>query len=52
VIYPPGLSRGMQIGLGLLVLLTAVIGYRGFARRHPPRRAWSKRPPASTRQWR
>jgi len=35
VIYPPGLTRGMQIGLGLLVLLVAVIGYRGFARRHP-----------------
>ena len=35
VIYPPGLTRGMQIGLGLLVLLLAVIGYRGFARRHP-----------------
>jgi hypothetical protein len=35
VIYPPGLTRGMQVGLGLLVLLVAVIGYRGFARRHP-----------------
>jgi hypothetical protein len=35
VIYPPGLTRGMQIGLGLLVLLVVVIGYRGFARRHP-----------------
>jgi len=47
VIYPPGLTRGMQIGLGLLVLLTAVIGYRGFARRHPLRTAWPKRPSAS-----
>jgi hypothetical protein len=47
VIYPPGLTRGMQIGLGLLVLLTAVIGYRGFARRHPPGTAWPWRPPAS-----
>jgi hypothetical protein len=36
VIYPPGLTRGMQIGLGLLVLLTAIIGYWGFLRRHPP----------------
>jgi len=35
VIYPPGLTRGMQVGLGLLVLLVAVIGYRGFLRRHP-----------------
>ena len=36
VIYPPGLTRGMQVGLGLLVLLVAIIGYRGFLRRHPP----------------
>jgi len=36
VIYPPGLTRAEQIGLGLLVLLVAVIGYRGFLRRHPP----------------
>jgi Protein of Unknown function (DUF2784) len=35
VIYPPGLTRGMQIGLGLLVLLVAFIGYRGFLRRYP-----------------
>lgn len=35
VIYPPGLTRGMQVGLGLLVLLIAAIGYRGFLRRHP-----------------
>jgi Protein of Unknown function (DUF2784) len=42
VIYPPGLTRGMQIGLGLLVLLVAFIGYRGFLRRHPPRMAWLK----------
>ena len=51
LIYPPGLTRGMQIGLGLLVLLVAVIGYRGFLRRHwlgrarPPGR-W----PVNTRQ--
>jgi uncharacterized protein DUF2784 len=38
LIYPPGLTRGMQIGLGLLVLLVAVIGYRGFLRRHRPGR--------------
>jgi len=38
VIYPPGLTRGMQIGLGLLVLLVAIIGYRGLLRRHPPGR--------------
>lgn len=36
VIYPPGLTRGMQIGLGLLVLLVAIIGYGGYARRHLP----------------
>lgn len=35
VIYRPGLTAGMQIGLGLLVLLTAIIGYPGFLRRHP-----------------
>jgi uncharacterized membrane protein YedE/YeeE len=33
VIYPPGLTRGMQIGLGVLVLLVAIIGYWGFLRR-------------------
>ena len=41
VIYPPGLTRGMQIGLGLLVLLVAFIGYRGLLRRHPP--GWMRR---------
>jgi hypothetical protein len=45
VIYPPGLTRVEQVGLGLLVLLVAVIGYRGFARRHPPGTAWAKRSP-------
>ena len=34
VIYPPGLTHGMQIGLGILLLLVAIIGYRGFLRRH------------------
>ena len=43
VIYPPGLTRVMQIGLGLLVLLVAIIGYRGFLRRHPVGRAWPAR---------
>jgi hypothetical protein len=45
VIYPPGLTRAEQVGLGLLVLLVAVIGYRGFALRHPPGTAWAKRSP-------
>ena len=40
---PPGLTRVMQIGLGLLVLLVAIIGYRGFLRRHPAGRAWPER---------
>ena len=33
VIYPPGLTHGMQSGLGVLLLLVAVIGYWGFLRR-------------------
>jgi hypothetical protein len=33
VIYPPGLTHGMQFGLGVLLLLVAVIGYWGFLRR-------------------
>jgi hypothetical protein len=33
VIYPPGLTHGMQIGLGVLVLLVAMLGYWGFVRR-------------------
>ena len=33
MIYPPGLTRGMQVGLGLLVLLIAIIGYQGLLRR-------------------
>jgi hypothetical protein len=33
-IYPPGLTRGMQTGLGVLVLLIAITGYGGFLRRH------------------
>ena len=49
VIYPPGLTRGMQIGLGLLVLLVAIIGYRGFVSRHPPGRMRPQRWPVITR---
>jgi hypothetical protein len=32
VIYPRGLTRGIQIGLGLFVLLVAAIGYAGYLR--------------------
>jgi len=39
VIYPPGLTRGIQIGLGLFVVLLAAAGYGGFVRRHGPVRA-------------
>ena len=34
LIYPPGLTHGMQIGLGILVLLVAMLGYWGLLRRH------------------
>lgn len=41
VIYPPGLTHGMQIGLGVLLLLVAITGYWGLLRRRavvrPPR---------------
>jgi len=40
VIYPPGLTRGIQIGLGLLVVLLAAVGYGGYLRRHGPVQAW------------
>jgi Protein of Unknown function (DUF2784) len=40
VIYPPGLTHGMQIGLGVLLLLVAIIGYWGFLRRHGRCGAW------------
>jgi Protein of Unknown function (DUF2784) len=33
VIYPPGLTHEMQIGLGVLLLLVAIIGYWGLLRR-------------------
>jgi hypothetical protein len=36
VIYPPGLTRGIQVGLGLFVVLIAVVGYRRYLRRHGP----------------
>lgn len=38
VIYPAGLSRGTQVGLGVLVLLIAVAGYWGLLRRPAPGR--------------
>jgi hypothetical protein len=57
VIYPPGLTHGMQFGLGVLLLLVAVIGYWGFLRRRgragrepwPMARAgtWGRTPPAA-----
>jgi len=40
VIYPPGLTRGLQVWLGVLVALIAVIGYGGYLRRHRPAGAW------------
>jgi hypothetical protein len=33
VIYPAGLTRGIQIGLGLFVVLIAAVGYGGYLRR-------------------
>jgi Protein of Unknown function (DUF2784) len=33
VIYPPGLTHRLQFGLGVLLLLVAMIGYSGFLRR-------------------
>ncbi len=41
VIYPAGLTRGIQIGLGLFVVLVAMVGYGGYLRRNPP--AWAGR---------
>jgi hypothetical protein len=35
LIYPHGLTHAMKIGLGIFVLVVAVIGYRGYLRRHP-----------------
>jgi hypothetical protein len=42
VIHPLGLTHGMQIGLGVLALLLAIIGYWGFVRRHGWFRAWRR----------
>jgi Protein of Unknown function (DUF2784) len=42
VIYPPGLTCGLQIVLGLGVVLLAAIGYGGYLRRNRP--AWVGRP--------
>ena len=44
VIYPPGLTDEMQIGLGVLVLLVAMLEYWGFLRRHGWVRQWQMRP--------
>jgi hypothetical protein len=38
--YPPGLTRGIQLGLGLFVVLSATAGYGGYLRRHGLARAW------------
>jgi hypothetical protein len=38
-IYPAGLTRGIQIGLGLLVVLIAAAGYGGYLRRRGATRA-------------
>jgi len=38
VIYPAGLTRGVQIGLGVLVVVIAVTGCAGYLHRHPLRR--------------
>jgi hypothetical protein len=40
VIYPPGLTRAVQVGLGLFVVFVAVVGYGGYLHRHRPARAW------------
>lgn len=42
VIYPPGLTRGIQIRLGLFVVLIAVAGYTGYLRRHWPVQAGAR----------
>jgi hypothetical protein len=49
VIYPPGLTHGIQIGLGVLVLLLAAIGYWGFLRRHGWGERRGMRPPMRAR---
>lgn len=44
VIYPPGLTHGMQISLGILVLLLAIVGYWTLLRRHGWGEPWRRRP--------
>jgi Protein of Unknown function (DUF2784) len=39
VIYPAGLTRGLQVGLGLFVVLIAAVGYGGYLRRGRAARA-------------
>jgi len=50
VIYPPGLTRGIQLGLGLFVVLVAAVGYGGYLRRHGPVRARRTRRPVGDRR--
>jgi Protein of Unknown function (DUF2784) len=45
VIYPPGLTHGMQIGLGVLVLLIAIMGYGILLRRYAAASRWRIRMP-------
>jgi len=47
VIYPPGLTHGMQIGLGVLLLVVAIIGYSGFLPRHRRDGKWREPWPMS-----
>jgi hypothetical protein len=51
VIYPPGLTHGMQIGLGVLLVLVAIIGYWRFLcrRRRGVARALADEGSAGTR---
>jgi Protein of Unknown function (DUF2784) len=44
VIYPPGLTRTEQVGLGFLVAIIAAVGYRGYLRRYRPGWAWWPEP--------
>jgi len=39
LIYPPGLTRGIRVGLGLFVVLVAAVGYGGYLRRRLSRAA-------------
>ena len=44
VIYPPGLTHEMQVGLGVMLLLVTILGYRVFLRRQVGPRYVTKRP--------